>query len=473
MSTLRIQHIPGEGEPRFQVLRVSDTKHTPPAAIRPPVGFPVKGRPDSDLVRELQWYLEEFLGYPFPPQTERADRVLSALKAWGRQAFDALFDNRQAGKFLDEAAPDGQYQQLRLQVSSDDPRILAWPWEALEDSRAGLLAQHCQIERRLNEALDPQPLDEHLPRDRVNILLVTARPFEEDVRYRSISRPLVELVEQHRLAAHVTVLRPPTFEQLRRHLHEHPHHYHILHFDGHGGYGDPVPGTGGSHMYHDQPPVGCLVFEDADGRPDPIDAARLNNLLRETAVPAVVLNACQSAMIDERAEDPFASVAAGLLKAGVRSVVAMAYALYVSGARQFVPAFYERLFKTGDTAQAVRAGQQQMNANRGRVCARGRFPLHDWLVPVVYQQDPLDFSFAAEAKQAGKTPMPCIDPPYGIMWMNPSCTRRSSGPLASPLLPNGQPVTRSGTALLSTCSKAVMTSVRCKNCSATTTYEPP
>jgi len=104
MSTLRIQHIPGEGEPRFQVLRVSDTKHTPPAAIRPPVGFPVKGRPDSDLVRELQWYLEEFLGYPFPPQTERADRVLSALKAWGRQAFDALFDNRQAGKFLDEAA---------------------------------------------------------------------------------------------------------------------------------------------------------------------------------------------------------------------------------------------------------------------------------------------------------------------------------------------------------------------------------
>jgi CHAT domain-containing protein len=147
------------------------------------------------------------------------------------------------------------------------------------------------------------------------------------VRLRSISRPLVELIQQRHLPAEVTVLRPPHFDQLRRHLREHPHTYHVLHFDGHGGYGDDHPDRprhGGGHCFQAR---GVLVFEKPDGSPDPIDAEQLTNLLQEHAVPAVLLNACQSAMIDERAADPFASVAAALIKAGARSVVAMAYSL--------------------------------------------------------------------------------------------------------------------------------------------------
>ncbi len=397
MNTLIIEHVPGD-EARFRVVRQRDGKGTSkPAALPSPRGFAVEGRPDSDLPYELRWYLEEFLEYPFVPATDRADSLLDALKEWGRQAFDALFENQQAGAFLTEAAPNAQYERLHVQISSDDPRILAWPWEALRDSAVRLLAQQCQIERRLNKFLDSRPINEELPRDRVNILLITARPYESDVRYRSISRPLVELIAKHRLAAHVTVLRPPTFDQLRRHLREHPHHYHILHFDGHGGYSDAEPGTGSSQMFRGS--VGYLLFEDADGKPDRIYANQLSNLLCESAVPAVVLNACRAAMIDEKAEDPFASVAVSLLRSGTRSVVAMAYSLYVSGAQQFLPAFYERLFDTGDIAQAVRAGRQQMYSTQGRVCVRGRFPLHDWLVPVVYQQNPLDFSFAVKAKE--------------------------------------------------------------------------
>ena len=89
-------------------------------------------------------------------------------------------------------------------------RVLAWPWEALYDPEVGHLAHTCQIERRLNSVRDPQPLPDRLQAERVNILLVTARPYEQDVRYRSISRPLVELIETHKLPARVDVLRPPT-----------------------------------------------------------------------------------------------------------------------------------------------------------------------------------------------------------------------------------------------------------------------
>ncbi len=390
-KTLDIRHQPGEGGATFTIARLSDGKAGPPQSLPSPWEFPVEGCHDP-LMKELRWYLEEFLDYPFPPRTEHAERVLQALKAWGTEAFEALLGSRQAARLF-EAATAQQYADLRLRIVSDDPRILSWPWEALHDPEVGFLAQTCRIERRLDKVRDPAPLAEGLPRDRVRILLVTARPFANDVGYRSISRPLVELIERRKLPAEVEVLRPPTFERLRERLREKPGRFHILHFDGHGSYGAKGPAAGGPYSLKAQ---GRLVFEDEKGRPDPIEAETLSELLQEHALPAVVLNACQSATLDDRSEDPFSSVAAALLRSGTRSVVAMAYSLYVSGAQQCLPAFYRRLFESGSVAEAVRAGRQQMRHKGGRVCARGLFDLQDWVVPVLYQQQSLDFSFAQE-----------------------------------------------------------------------------
>lgn len=393
-QTLTIKHIAGSDPASFLVIRQRDSKTSPPVAVISPIGFPIEGRPNSDLLRELQWYLETFLDYPFPPETEHAERVLKALRDWGEQAFRALFEDRSAGRMFDDATKD--YSKLQLRISSDDPRILAWPWEALRDPDLGFLAQACQIVRQLNSVRDPQELSESLPKDRVNILLVVARPYERDVRFRTLARPLVELIEREKLPASVELLRPPTFDHLLEHLRERPGFYHILHFDGHGAYSATAP-IGG---YTLQGAEGKLVFETETGEPDLIPAEKLSVLLKECAVPGVVLNACQSAMTATDSNDPFASVAMALLKSGMRDVVAMAYSLYVSGAQQFLPAFYKRLFEEGSMAVAVKAGRQQMWQHDKRVCARGEFSLQDWLLPVLYQQDPLNFAFAKKAGEA-------------------------------------------------------------------------
>src|SRR5438128_204103 len=117
--TLIIRHIPIGGPATFQVVRLRDGKASAPTPVISPVGFPVKGRSDG-LMRELLWYLETFLEYPFPPETDHAERVRDALRRWGEQAFTALFDNRAAGRFFD-AATCADYARLHLQVSSDDP----------------------------------------------------------------------------------------------------------------------------------------------------------------------------------------------------------------------------------------------------------------------------------------------------------------------------------------------------------------
>jgi len=222
MNTLIIRHISGSEPASFYVSRQKDGKSTTePAVIPSPVGFPVEKRPSTDLMNELRWYLEIFLDYPFPPLTDVADYVRDALRKWGEGAFDALFGDREGGRMFDNATGRG-YEHLHLQISSDDPRVLAWPWEALHDPQAGFLAQTCQIERRLNDLRDPVPLSDELPRDQVSILLVTARPYKGDVKYRSVSRLLVEMIEEHHLPAQVHVLRPPTLDNLREHLRIHP-----------------------------------------------------------------------------------------------------------------------------------------------------------------------------------------------------------------------------------------------------------
>jgi hypothetical protein len=179
-------------------VRRLDGKTGPRSPVVSPIGFPVEGRPDSDLIRELRWYLESFLGYPFPPETEHADRVQAALRDWGEKAFQALFGDAIAGVWYHDAIRQGA-EKLDLRIVSDDPRVLGWPWEAVRDPRGDALAQTCQIERRLDNVRDPYDPSDKLPKDRINILLVTARPYKGDVRYRSLSRPLVEMVERKKL----------------------------------------------------------------------------------------------------------------------------------------------------------------------------------------------------------------------------------------------------------------------------------
>ncbi len=389
LEVLVITHGEASIPPKFTLTRLPDGKSLTPVPVASPYNFLVEAQPNSNLMREMHWYLEHFLDYPFHPETVHADHVLDALKAWGSQAFNALFDRRDAGEWLSKSDI--------LQIRSDDAQVLSWPWEALFDPQAGTyLALRYRIERRLNNLADPPALG-NLPNDRVNILMVVARPYERDVRYRSIARPLVELIHSGHLPAHVDILRPPTFDQLRQHLRAHPNYYHLVHFDLHGAYGDDAGNEHNSrHRYQGR--EGRLIFENSVGEPAPKSARDLSVLLHEHAVPCVILNACQAAMLDEHAEDAFASVATALLQSGMRSVVAMTYSLCVSGAQVFLPAFYGRLFETGSVAEATLAGRQQMLSNKKRISARGPFPLEDWLLPVLYQQVPVDFGFARQSK---------------------------------------------------------------------------
>ena len=403
---LVVQHLGSNGDNhRFQVLRAGDTKRGAEVTLPSPESFPVEGRPESNLAEDLSWYLEEFLEYPKPPNDQLAARILTARKQWGERCFTQLFDSGKTRDWYQDFRKKTLTERV-LKVASDDPRILGWPWEVLEDPESIPVVQNCHLQRQLSELYDPLPLPDKLEAGCIHILLVIARPGgDEDVGYHAVSRPLVQLSQEENSPITIEVLRPPTFDQLRAVLEERPGYFHIIHFDGHGGYGVAAEEEEESNN-HTSPytykAMGRLVFETDTCKPDPITAEEMVVLLAEHRIPIMVLNACRSAQVDKRAEDPFASVAAAMMKAGIRSVVAMGYNLWVSGAQQFVPAFYKRLFQTGLVTEAVRAGRQDMFAHPQRICQVGSYPLQDWMVPVLYQQDPIKLIFNRGRKSSSE-----------------------------------------------------------------------
>jgi tetratricopeptide (TPR) repeat protein len=376
LSRLTLRHLPDPEQHRFAVLGEpggATREAVVPAAHR----YPVPGRPDSSLLSELRWYLDRFLDYPFPPETGRAEQLLAALRGWGEAAFAALFDQR----------PEASLETLHLRIESDDPRVLAWPWEALGSRETGPLGIAVQMERSLVTLPPPVAITE-LPADRLEVLLVIAREGESDVAYRSVARPIVELAAE--LPIRVHVLRPPTLGALREHLRQWPRTYHVLHFDGHGDISLFARGRA----------EGRLVFEDDEGHPQPVLGRALAEILREHPVPLVVLNACRSAQFDPRMRDPFAAVAAALLATGTGAIIAMASELNVMGARELLPAFYRALCATGDLGAAVLAGRRRMTEQPERLSLRGRFPLQDWLVPVLYQRAGVEPGFPRAVREA-------------------------------------------------------------------------
>ncbi len=330
----------------------------------------------------------------------------------------------------------GQLNQLRIEVSTSVAAATAIPWELLRDPVTDTpLALDAGEFVRSHRDADRQP---HIPQtaERIRILLVICRPREDgDVPFRSVASQLVRgLNEDARRQVELRVLRPPTYEQLSRTLHdakENRQPFHVVHFDGHGLYADAeaIQSRLGAldALRFDAGrtgPQGFLLFEDpaSETNSDFISGTRIGRLLVETRVPVLVLNACRSAHAEQHqspkepsladsdsgqtdsfagqgfggqsgagagAERAFGSLAQEVMDAGVAGVVAMRYNLWVVTATHFVYELYRNLVRGLSLGAAVSQGRRRLHDEPRRRIAFQEIPLQDWPVPVVFEAAPI------------------------------------------------------------------------------------
>src|SRR5262245_2049851 len=128
MKQLSIHHIPAE-EDRPAQVRVG---FQPRLGVQPqervvPFSFSVT-KEERDLI---QWYLEQYLIFPWGPFRDRAKRAEEMMERKGTELFDAIFNHKDASTLYARVADD--LPNTRIVIHASDPEGISLPWELMSD----------------------------------------------------------------------------------------------------------------------------------------------------------------------------------------------------------------------------------------------------------------------------------------------------------------------------------------------------
>ncbi|MFN4877457.1 MAG: tetratricopeptide repeat protein [Aphanizomenon sp.] len=386
---------------------------------------------------DLEWYFEEWLVFPMT-ETVKAERAKNSVKIYGEKLFEQVFQDKKAYSKYQQVK--NNLSQVQIEIVSKTPEFQALHWEALQDPDFPRpLAVDCVMLRKsVNSAVGSV----NLPLSPViNLLVVVARPDEEkDAGYRTISRPLVELIENGKLRVNVELLRPGTYQALSQHLEaQGANFYHIVHLDMHGALLThkqvEKPSAVNRYLFKGrygrddlQPFEGVkafLAFEgENQGKVDLVEASELAALLTGKGIPVCILNACQSgkqvkspqnnvetfhgtslqntttslqntttSLQNTEEEVRETSLGSRLMSAGMQMVVAMGYSVTVTAAKLMMEHLYKHLFADKPITEAIRLSRRELFNDKERKAYFNKLiKLEDWLLPVVYYNQSVNFN---------------------------------------------------------------------------------
>ena len=371
--------------------------------------------------KELEWYFEDWVRFPFT-DTTIAQRAANSIRSYGESLFQQVFQ-ADVNAYSAYRQLRGNLSQLQIEIVSKTPEFHALHWEAMRDPDLPRpLAVDCIMVRK---SVKPTSTSAYVePSPVINLLVVTARPDEEDdVGYRTISRPLIELIENCQLRVNVDLLRPATYKGLCEYLEaKGTGFYHVIHFDCHGAlmeYGEIEQAIQRNRYvyqnrygrYDLEPYEGVKAFlfleGETKGKADPVEAQELADLLTGKGIPVCILNACQSGKQvklgdeeDEKEKDERkkidtreTSLGSRLMTAGMQMVVAMGYSVTVSAAAIVMEQLYRHLFNNKSINEAIRLGRGELFRRKGRKANFNQtIDLEDWLLPLVYTNKAVNFN---------------------------------------------------------------------------------
>src|ERR1022692_2242250 len=381
MSLLRLRQF-ADGENRYRVVAEFEN-----GGVRRSAESRFELQLSAQDQEDIRWYLEDFLQYPMDPAPAIAAGIERRMAEIGADLFTKALGNTPVWHEVRH-----HLSGTRVEIETTVKDATALPWELLRDPGADVpLALRARAFVRASHDAIARPKLTQSTGGPIRVLLVICRPRgREDVPFRSVARRMLEGLRGS-AAVRLPVLRPQTFGRFAHVLREAQaagEPYHLVHFDGHGVWSE--------HGY--------LEFENRilEGNRQLVGGSALGNLLAETGVAALVLNACQSAYADPRSQPvavapdnphqetrAYGSLAQEVMDAGAAGVVAMRYNVFVDTAAQFMADLYERLAEGDALGEAASFARKQLHAQPLRGIAFDPRPLQDWMVPVVFEAEPV------------------------------------------------------------------------------------
>ena len=309
---------------------------------------------------------------------------MEAAREFGGKLFEAVFsaDLRACFKSsLDETSREpetGLRLKLRLQ---DTPELADLPWEFLFDpSFDRFLAQsdYTPVVRYIELPERITPLTVTLP---LRLLVMISSPadyvrLDVEREKSNMTKALEPLVNQGKVQ--MEWLEEATLRVLQQRLRE--REYHIFHFIGHGG-------------FDTRSDYRVLVLKDERGNGWLAGGHRVAMVLHDRrSLRLAVLNSCEGARNSRL--DPFAGVAATLVRQGLPAVVAMQFEISDEAAITFSGELYAALSDGFPVDAALAEARKAIYLQPNDV---------EWGTPVLYMRSPDGVLFnLAEAPVADK-----------------------------------------------------------------------
>ena len=427
-TKIRIEEKSCDGD-EFQLAVTFDDTHQFPVILKNPH--------DPETEQHFEWYFEQYIHEPYTAESH-VEACKAELTAYGENLFQQIFMHNVHIYFhYMNAIQHYGYEEIFIELIGSTTEFHSIHWSSLKDPKFEIpLAANGIVFYRKN--MQPKYIEANVkPSPVINLLIVTARPGEEDdVNYRTIQRPLINVIRNAKLKVKPHILRPGTYQSLVKHFQEMPKgYYHIVHFDLHGGLYDfdTLQQAAEANTIVFQSRYGLndikrfdgnkafLFFEsDEKGIMFPVEAEEMANLLEHEQIPVCILNACQSAKQEYATQET--SFGWELIKKGVQLVLAMRYSFSVSAAEIMMQTMYEALFNNKPLEGAIALGLQQLYHQKNREALFGYcIELEDWLLPTTFKNKDVNFNLRtftdeeeAEFYQERERKYRFVDPQYGF-----------------------------------------------------------
>lgn len=351
-EALRIRLLPGE-EGTYRVLASG-----PVGDVSGDFRLPFEGTELENFILRI--------GRPRRGVRKLGSPEMAAAQTLGSELFDALFRGNLRDLYhAASAEADAAGKGLRITLLlGEAPDLMHVPWEYMcDDGRFLSVSERTPIVRYLDlkKAHKPLPIEGPLrivgmvssPTDVAELDVEAEKRRLDEALERPIRRGEVELVW----------LDNATLSALHEALEQGP--FHIFHFIGHG-------------AFDEQAGDGVLIFEDDRGRGRPVTGTYLGQLLAdERTLQLAVLNACEGARTG--VADPFAGVAASLVRSEIPSVIAMQFEITDDAAILFAGGFYSALARGEPVDAALAAARKTIWAAYNDI---------EWGTPVLFMRVP-------------------------------------------------------------------------------------
>jgi hypothetical protein len=282
------------------------------------------------------------------------------VQAVGEALFNALFPMPLLKLWAGVVGGLKEGEGLRLALHIGPPELMNLPWElVLAEEYIGLRLRF-PIVRHLDLPQPPQRLAIEPP---LRVLVVVSQPLDsprldthtELDAMRQALAPRSDLIQMDVLDH---ARRTELLARLRK-------GYHVLHFIGHGKFENGE---------------GYLVLEDSKERSDQASASLLGQLVVDSNLRLVVLNACETSVTGS--DRALGGVAHQLVKAGLPAVIAMQLDISDQAATAFSSEFYGALADGWPVDAAVQEGR------RGILNIHGNdwHKYVDWAIPTLYMR---------------------------------------------------------------------------------------